>query len=976
MSLSRSSTNQATPFQNNNRASTINNTRASTINNTRASTINNTRASTINNSSSSGTFLKKTTLFGGKRKNDSILKELENKIQSAGGASVNTSMLYNKNPSTNRNAYVDKRKERQPRIISQKEELIKKLSHLSLTFSSQLSDKDEVLKKQFIHFHKEFLDVATSLGATVPLDLHENNMSGLLFNFLKHRGPKYVLQIMSQKYDVESQGAHLQTLSLSLLITVVTILAKKMVDTANLNGWTQGMSENVSIWSRLSLNKIVYAGAINILVNMLMTTHVQKIQELILGLLAQLAEVSNEACHVMLMPFSNDMNVKVDKTKSTNSGKTSSGKAVRLRSPSTIGSPTNRASSPTMDDERSIGSISSAKSRETFDGDLKKEIDLDISPYKGVPGTNLSYLLTIAIMNRNKYAIVSGIIDIIISLCITNTVEICEAVAMTPTCNISNINTNTNSDEKPKNSSSKYNTAKSSTDKVDHSKGTSKSKNIIEWAGLKLLIKTGIHTIHYIITTLILILILIQVMKWIIYSSQKGSQFRQNQSMALTQRKAIFAISCLIVHSPNIAMYTLSLKGAVDVIVQSIKMQPGFETELEIVGKCLKILQPIEKIFDQSRGTQKLSTRRFNSVASSRERITSRERVTSRERTTTLGSFDGDFKREVMSMYEKVRQEDAEYDVNERDGFHIQDMYTNSFQLPDVSVKRVGSPPKPKTPLQDISMGSRSRKVSEESPSEIYRNHGLSRPSTSPSFETLGSYFQKQGPRTRPNSRAGTPYHCPESPLRRGLSPHTANNDPSLSTKVFFESLPNRPFVPDRLEPAEIIKGNCYELGYDPDESRLIFEAIANKEVKMLEREGYIKNGQSTIGILERAERVYLPVKSQGEFYSSATSLNKLSKGVLNSNVDEYGSIAQDNSPGVVRDDNERKVLGGDLDDDDDLSFQPSTFSFEDVTGNISTDLLQNFGSIHDFSNLDKEDNEVTLTRKPKVSYSIELLLP
>jgi hypothetical protein len=139
-------------------------------------------------------------------------------------------MLYNKNPSTNRNNYVDKRKERQPRIISQKEELIKKLSHLSLTFSSQLSDKDEVLKKQFIHFHKEFLDVATSLGATVPLDLHENNMSGLLFNFLKHRGPKYVLQIMSQKYEIESQGAHLQFLSLSLLIEIKNNSIKNISD--------------------------------------------------------------------------------------------------------------------------------------------------------------------------------------------------------------------------------------------------------------------------------------------------------------------------------------------------------------------------------------------------------------------------------------------------------------------------------------------------------------------------------------------------------------------------------------------------------------------------------------------------------------------------------------------------------------------------------------------------------------------------
>jgi len=434
--------------------------------------------------------------------------------------------------------------------------------------------------------------------------------------------------------------------------------------------------------------------------------------------------------------------------------------------------------------------------------------------------------------------------------------------------------------------------------------------------------------------------------------------------MALTQKKAIFAISCLIVHSPNIAMYTLSLKGAVDVIVQSIKTQPGFETELDVVGKCLKILQPIEKILDHR--TPKLSTRRFNSVASSRDR------TVSRERTSTAGSYDGDFKREILSMYEKVRLEE---DLDEENSIDNEGMfiYSDSYQLPEVTMKTGITPPKPKSPVQDILMASRSRKAREDSPSEIYRNHGLSRPSTSPSFETLGSYFQKQGPRTRPNSRASTPYHCPESPLRRGLSPHTANNDPSLSTKVFFESLPNRPFVPDRLEPADIVKGNCYELGYDPEESKLIFEAIANKEVKMLEREGYIKKGQNTVGILERAERVYLPVRQQGEFYASATSLKKLSN-VMGANLDDDGSVVRENSEA----DKERKVLGGDLDDDDDLSFQPSTFSFEDVTGNISTDLLQNFGSIHDFSNLDKEDNSsaASLSNKPKVSYSIELLLP
>jgi hypothetical protein len=94
----------------------------------------------------------------------------------------------------------------------------------------------------------------------------------------------------------------------------------------------------------------------------------------------------------------------------------------------------------------------------------------------------------------------------------------------------------------------------------------------------------------------------------------------------------------------------------------------------------------------------------------------------------------------------------------------------------------------------------------------------------------------------------------------------------------------------------------------------------------------------------------------------------------MGANLDDDGSVVRENSEA----DKERKVLGGDLDDDDDLSFQPSTFSFEDVTGNISTDLLQNFGSIHDFSNLDKEDNSsaASLSNKPKVSYSIELLLP
>jgi len=329
-------------------------------------------------------------------------------------------------------------------------------------------------------------------------------------------------------------------------------------------------------------------------------------------------------------------------------------------------------------------------------------------------------------------------------------------------------------------------------------------------------------------------------------------------------------------------------------------------------------------------------------------------------------------------MYEKVRQEDYEKDEKFEDFGMIG--YTSDLILPNL--KKTDSE-KPKTPtrLQQLNISSSSRKAREDSLSEIYRNNGLSmsRPSTSPSFETMGSYFQKQGPKSRPNSRASTPYHMPESPVRKGLSPHAANNDMAFSSKVFFESLPDRPLVPDRLEPADIVRGNCYDLGYDPEESKLIFEAIANKEVKMLEREGYIKNGKNTIGILERAERVYLPVKSQGDFYSS--SLEKISKNMLNMN--EQGEDAMDASVENIsnRRDNaeERKILGGDLDEDDnDLSFQPSTFSFEDVTG-ISQDLLQNFGSIHDFSNLDNDNNSPDyslLKNKPKVSYAIELLLP
>ena len=446
---------------------------------------------------------------------DNIIKELKVKQEK----SNNTSLLYNIGLSTATRNYLEKRKDRQPRIISQKEELLKRLHNLGLTFSSQLSDKDEVLRVQFINFHKEFLDVATSLGATVPLDLHENNMSGLLFNFLKHRGPKYVLQIMSQKYEVESQGAHLQVLSLSLLITVVTILAKKMDDTANLNGWTQLMAENVSTWSRSSLNKIVFSGAINTLVHMLMTTHVQKIQVLILGLLAQLAEVSKEACHLMLMPFSSEMHVKkeskssrgISRTESRGeSGKNSSSRIGRARSSSSLGSPTNRAVSPNMDDDRTVDSYSSVKSRETFEGDLKAEVDLDISSYKGCPGTNLSYLLTIAIMNRNKYAIVSGIIDVIISLCITNTANVCEAVAMTPTCNIS-----ANSDDKAK-GSSKHTNSKSNNDKGDPLKSSSTQTNTIEWAGLKLLIKTG---------TIIIITLIIIIVTCIIISNEMDNIF-------------------------------------------------------------------------------------------------------------------------------------------------------------------------------------------------------------------------------------------------------------------------------------------------------------------------------------------------------------------------------------------------------------------------------------------------------------------
>jgi hypothetical protein len=660
------------------------------------------------------------------------------------------------------------------RIRARNSSLLLAGEHLSVVMNLRNISKnmDTKLNKQFHYFRREFLEAATSVGATVPLDILEDG-TGKLITFIKFNGPKNVLEILSMSFHQEAQGVHLQRCGLSLLIVTVAILHRRLtqMESSPPPLWSVAMVENASTWAADALHRIADGGAVGVCVSLLMNSYLQGIQELSLNLLSHLVTVSEEAAIQMLQPPGNyDRNqLQCDETETKIS-------VPKLK---------------TVPLKKTIAS----------NDDRFEENKTNVS--KPTEPICVSYILSVATQQRNRYVIMAAVAEVMIAITFTRSKEICETIACAPTCHLEPIAHD--EDSKPPLGKKGYDNQSIKKEEnlsrstIEVKKNNQPNNGIVEWAGLKILIKflmrfvkSHSHLIERSSSTDKQQSKRSSIKN--INMLEANNPFRVNakipSQLEFVHLKVVTAATCLIISSPMVASYALSLPGAVQAIRISAAFHPKSANTLESINKCLQCLieadQNNKLNMKQARGspTRPLTTPNNNRLPSLNE--TSNQDMNSPFSSNKIGNI-------------------------------------NKFSPQNL-------PNRPLTaPIESFSPTKR----------------------TSP---------------TRPSSRQEevrappVPYDMPEFPMRRGLPVHQQGQDPTNSLHTsFFGALPNKPFMPIRIS-QEDVKEHLPHLedGYDPEASKVLFESIANKEIWKMKREGYFENGKHSVSIIERSRRVYL----------------------------------------------------------------------------------------------------------------------
>ena len=315
---------------------------------------------------------------------------------------------------------------------------------------------EEKLGEQFRYFRQEFLEAALSIGVPVPLDMVEDK-AGRVYTFVNQKGPRYLFQIMHSN----PESAHLLRVSLSLLIITISILRGKLppnnsssvssnVDSSHLT-WMNLLTENVSTWALDSLTSIADGSAVAICTNLLRHSHSQTIQELILNLLAQLVNITEEAANQMLL-FPTIINTTAEQGKAGSDGKdVEGGGSAENRSNTPLAM--NRSLISNGSNEHSLHGLSPfpKSKRQSFVSSASNH-----SPHK-VPKTHtasssrlhtsttanhssssptsqftcLSYMFSVVAHHRNRYTVMTASAEVVLALIANKSPAICEAIAKT-----------------------------------------------------------------------------------------------------------------------------------------------------------------------------------------------------------------------------------------------------------------------------------------------------------------------------------------------------------------------------------------------------------------------------------------------------------------------------------------------------------------------------------------------------------------
>jgi hypothetical protein len=723
---------------------------------------------------------------------------------------------------------------------------------------------EEKLGEQFRYFRKEFLDAALTIGVPVPLDMVEDK-AGRVYTFVQQKGPRYLFQIMHGNPD----SAHLLRCSLSLLIVTISILRGKLPNTggpgagpmdAVVNTWLNVLSENVSSWALDSLTSIADGSAVAICTNLLRHSHSQTIQELILNLLAQLVNITEEAANQMLLYptiTSTDTPQKPQDVKDSED---------------------NRAESPVPRTPKSVaGGLADASTSSTTS--LHKM-------GKNGPEENytcLSYMFTVVAHHRNRYTVMTACAEVVLALVANKSTLICEEIART--C-ISHVIID---DDDVKQRSQ----ANASSRKAQQKKRGKPATHSSDWAALKLMLKFLQRFMRYAVAGMQATSgskSLTSNAENSISSASTTSNPPHKQvcadiavvpqkhknSLATAHARVLLAVCELINYSPAVASYVLTMPGARAIMKASCMLHKDSPDIKSSVIQCMHVLQReservykevsshrhsasyelthgrASKLFNPSAILARQPTPKVHERPNTGARAASPQRLSSPV-ATSLNPFTSEFlmpgedahQVDIMVLRydedgvheEQSTQWGAQQQQQQPRGLMSRSMSTNTivegnedgsadrdddddddsdWLRPNAKYKPAAKPiietepvPSRQYRAATISTDSASLASSKASREEFNaKNRGdPSRQSSSaPGLGGAGRAPPSPSPSAQFPSKVDT-YNPPESPPRRGIKP--AGDGQASLHRDLFSYLPEKPAMPHRLEAADILNGSA-----------------------------------------------------------------------------------------------------------------------------------------------------------------------
>lgn len=408
------------------------------------------------------------------------------------------------------------------------------------------------------------MEAATNSGVAIPLDMVEDK-NGHMYTFVKTNGPKYIFQIIQGNI----KSVHLIRCSLSLIIITITLLRRKCLENIvkqkpqSRHSYSHSATNQsaISAWASDSLAKIIDTGTVSVCIDILVKSSNPTVQELALNLLAMLLPLSPTAIEQMLQPPSSakegnhQLNEKFIESDNDNKKMNVPSKSADPLKTKPVQSESNksRARSPKKPSDKSPESASC-----------------------------LSHVLSVALLQKNRHLLLAGCADVILAMLTVNQVDLCEVIASTPTCHLPALEEQIISTASQKNPRREYS--------LQQQPPTAPTMNplasrIIEWAGLKILLK---FLFRY---------------EKITHHSRSDSLMRDSVSAALrlkeeyqyTHQRVFTAVCSLIAGSPAVATFANTLSGAEELLRVSALVHRSVHSNLDHLFETCMLALKLDK---------------------------------------------------------------------------------------------------------------------------------------------------------------------------------------------------------------------------------------------------------------------------------------------------------------------------------------------------------------------------------------------